>query len=79
MEDFPSSEEYDSQEISNNTNGSKLVIGYYNLRGKAQVPRLLLEYLRVDYEDKLFTLAEWQKYSQTKTKDFAFAVLPFLR
>jgi glutathione S-transferase len=58
---------------------TSIVVGYYNLRGKAQVPRLLLEYLKVDYEDKIFTLPEWQKYSQEETQDFVFPVLPFLR
>jgi hypothetical protein len=58
---------------------SGIVIGYYNLRGKAQVPRLLLEYLGVEYEDKLFTLQEWQKFSVESTQDFAFPALPFLR
>ena len=33
-----------------------VTIGYYPLRGKAQVPRLLLEYFCVPYEDKLFEL-----------------------
>lgn len=29
-------------------------IGYFPLRGRAQVPRLLLEYLKIPYEDVLF-------------------------
>lgn len=33
-----------------------VTIGYYSIRGKAQVCRLLCEYLGVDYEDRLFTL-----------------------
>lgn len=41
---------------------SNLIIGYYNIRGKAQVPRLLLEYLEIEYVDKIFTLPEWHKY-----------------
>jgi hypothetical protein len=28
-----------------------IIIGYYKLRGKAQVPRLLCEYLKIDYKD----------------------------
>lgn len=28
-----------------------ITIGYYKLRGKAQVPRLLCEYLKIDYKD----------------------------
>ena len=30
-----------------NRKQSDLTIGYYNIRGKAQVPRLLLEYLEI--------------------------------
>lgn len=36
-------------------------IGYYPIRGKAQVCRLLCEYLNVDYADQLFSLADWDK------------------
>lgn len=32
----------------------EITIGYYPIRGKAQVPRLLCEYLKVPYEDQLF-------------------------
>lgn len=38
-----------------------VTIGYFPIRGKAQVCRLLCEYLGVDYSDRLFTLAEWEK------------------
>ena len=43
---------------------SQLVIGYYPLRGKAQVCRLLCEYLGVPYEDKLYSLQEWDAYKK---------------
>ncbi len=33
-----------------------ITIGYYPIRGKAQVCRLLCEYLGVSYTDKLFSL-----------------------
>lgn len=55
------------------------MIGYYNLRGKAQVCRLICEYLGVDYKDRLFTLAEWQRFSTQKAKDWPFPCLPYLR
>lgn len=45
---------------------SHMVIGYYPLRGKAQVCRLLCEYLGVPYEDKLFSLQEWDAYKKEK-------------
>lgn len=32
-------------------------IGYYPIRGKAQVSRLLCEYLGVNYADKLFSIS----------------------
>ncbi len=58
-----------SDKNSSETNGivqpAKLKIGYYALRGRAQVPRLLLEYLKVPYEDELFmSKAEWMTYRQ---------------
>lgn len=31
-----------------------IVIGYFRLRGRAQVPRLLLEYLSLNYKDQIF-------------------------
>lgn len=34
-------------------------IGYYPIRGKAQVCRLLCEYLGVEYKDKIYTITEW--------------------
>lgn len=37
------------------------VIGYYPIRGKAQVCRLICEYLNVDYADRLFSIPEWEK------------------
>jgi len=43
------------------------------------VPRLLLEYLKVDYEDRLFTWAEWKKYEAEHLDEFEFALLPFLK
>jgi len=60
------SQQFESSSPLINTESNQtptIIIGYYNLRGKAQVPRLLLEYLGVDYEDRIFTLTEWQKFS----------------
>ena len=31
-----------------------ITIGYYPIRGKAQVPRLLCEYLQIPYKNQLF-------------------------
>lgn len=57
----------------------KLKIGYFALRGRAQVPRLLLEYLKVPYEDELFsTKAEWLAYKQRNLKKWPLLDLPYL-
>jgi glutathione S-transferase len=58
---------------------NRIVVGYYNLRGKAQVCRLLCEYLGVEYQDKLFSLAEWQRFNNEKARDWSFPCLPYLR
>lgn len=40
-----------------------LKLGYFKLRGRAQVPRLLLEFLGIPYEDVLFnTMQDWNTY-----------------
>lgn len=72
-------EKSDECESASNNGAARVVIGYYNLRGKAQVCRLLLEYLGVEYEDRLYSLAEWQKASIDPSLPFAFPALPFLK
>ncbi len=32
-----------------------LIIGYFNIRGKAQVPRLLCEYCNIPYQNKFYS------------------------
>lgn len=56
-----------------------MVIGYFGIRAKAQVCRLLCEYLAVDYRDLHFTPDEWEQYQQTEAKDWVIKALPFLR
>jgi hypothetical protein len=41
-----------------------LTIGYFGIRGKAQVCRLLCEYLKLPYQDRYFTPEAWEKYQQ---------------
>ena len=36
-----------------------LILGYYPLRGKIQICRLLCEYLHINYKDLLFTPKTW--------------------
>jgi len=60
----------------------KVVLGYWNIRGLAERVRLLLEYLHVPYEEKIFTpetRPEW--FEQLKIeylKKNSAANLPFL-
>lgn len=56
-----------------------VTIGYYPIRGKAQVPRLICEYLRIPYEDKLYGLTEWEKDKKSITKEHDFFDLPYLK
>ena len=39
---------------------NRMIIGYYPIRGKAQICRLLCEYLHLPYFDVLFTPKTWQ-------------------
>ena len=36
-----------------------IIIGYYPIRGKAQIIRLLCEYLHINYKDLLLSPDEW--------------------
>ncbi len=42
--------------------GNLLEIGYFAVRAKAQVSRLLCEYLNLPYKDILFTPKQWEEY-----------------
>lgn len=58
---------------------AKLKLGYYQLRGRAQVPRLLLEFLKVPYEDELFkSNKEWLVYRNQNQKKWPLIALPYL-
>lgn len=54
-------------------------IGYYPIRGKAQVCRLLCEFLNVDYADRLFSIPEWEKEKKEKLKKVPVKELPYLQ
>jgi hypothetical protein len=49
------------------------------LRGKAQICRLLCEYLHVPYVDRFFTPDQWNKYKEVEANDWVVRDLPFLR
>jgi hypothetical protein len=76
---FQENFEFDFDKALPQNDNPTIIIGYYKLRGKAQVPRLLCEYLKIDYKDELFTLVEWDRYKRTKTKNWDFPDVPFLK
>lgn len=68
-----------SEQQESTSSSAQITIGYYNLRGKAQVCRLLAEYFGVSYVDRLFTLAEWDRFKTQHTKNWSFPDLPYLQ
>jgi hypothetical protein len=56
-----------------------LIIGCYPFRAKAQLARLVCEYLHINYIDLFFTPDEWSKYKETEAKDWIIKDLPFLK
>jgi glutathione S-transferase len=54
-------------------------IGYFGIRAKAQVCRLLCEHLGLPYRDRFFTPEEWEEYERTEAKDWIIKGLPYLR
>nr|BAP16535.1 glutathione S-transferase [Paramecium caudatum] len=59
----------------------KLTLGYWNIRGRAQPVRYLLEYLEVPYEEKRYsTQQEWEEdYSKDPIKSHILANLPYIK
>jgi len=65
--------------------GSKVVLGYWGIRGLAQPPRLLLNFLGVEFEDRRYHLGGHPHQSDSSawlnekhTLGLAFPNLPFL-
>jgi hypothetical protein len=56
-----------------------LIIGYYPFRGKAQIFRLLCEYLHLPYRDRFFTPDEWTKFREVEGKHWVVKDMPFLK
>jgi glutathione S-transferase len=56
-----------------------VVIGYYPFRAKAQVLRLVCEYLHVPYEDRFFDPDEWNKFREGEARRWIIRDLPFLK
>lgn len=57
---------------------SALIIGYYPFRAKAQILRLLCEYLHVQYHDRFFTPDEWSKFKEAEGKQCVVKDMPFI-
>ena len=55
-----------------------LIIGYYPFRAKAQLPRLLCEYLQIKYVDLYFNPDEWNRFKDNEAKEWIIKDLPFL-
>lgn len=49
------------------------------MRGKAQVCRLLCEYLELPYKDLLFNAKSWEDFKATQNLNWTFAEIPFLK
>ncbi len=56
-----------------------LLIGYYPFRAKAQVLRLVCEYLHLPYRDWFFDPDQWSKFKSTETDGWVIKDLPFLK
>lgn len=54
-------------------------IGYFGIRAKAQVCRLLCEHLGLPYRDLYFTPEEWEEYQQREASGWVIRALPFLQ
>lgn len=53
-------------DIENNTQPSQpIIIGYYPFRAKAQVDRLLCEFLHLNYRDRFFNPDQWNRFKET--------------
>lgn len=57
---------------------SPLIIGYYPFRAKAQILRLLCEYLHITFQDRFFTPDEWSKFKETEGSKQVIKDMPFI-
>lgn len=57
----------------------KYILGYWSIRGRAQVLRLLLAYTGLNWEDKVYTeTSGWFGNGDKTTLGFDFPNLPYL-
>jgi hypothetical protein len=54
-----------------------ILIGYYPFRAKAQLPRLLCEYLHVKYVDVFLSPDEWSRFKDNEAKGWIIKDMPF--
>lgn len=57
----------------------QVMIGYYPFRAKAQVLRLICEYLGLSYSDWFFNPDQWSRFRDNDAKTWAVKDLPFLK
>jgi len=55
-----------------------IIIGYYPFRAKAQLCRLLCEFLHINYQDKFYTPDQWSKFKEEQAKNWVIKELPYL-
>lgn len=57
---------------------TEIILGYWNIRGLAQVPRLLLSYTKANWKNKIYTDRDSWFNKDKKNIGFTFPNLPYL-
>jgi hypothetical protein len=58
---------------------SSITVGYYPFRAKAQIIRILCEYLHLPYHDNFLSPDDWNKLKQTEAKNWLIKDLPYIK
>ena len=56
-----------------------IIIGYYPFRAKAQVLRLVCEYLHLPYYDRFFNPDDWVRFKEGEARSWVVKDLPFIK
>ena len=56
-----------------------ITVAYYPFRAKAQILRILCEYLHLPYQDRFLSPDDWNKIKQTEGKAWLIKDLPYLQ
>lgn len=70
---------HSEQTMEAEQSSTPVIIGYYPFRAKAQVLRLLCEYLHVPYYDRFFNPDDWNRFKEGEAQQWVIRDLPFLR